>query len=106
MAIQKLPAKPSEQPSAPRAWGYVRVSTDQQADSGLSIDEQKVKIEARCLENGWRLERIFVDAGVSGGISLGLRPEGKKLLGVVRPSMSSSRRKWIGCSAAPPMLCM
>jgi DNA invertase Pin-like site-specific DNA recombinase len=69
----------------PRAWGYVRVSTEMQADSGLSLDEQQTKIRARCVENGWALERIFVDAGVSGGILLGQRPEGDRLLRVVRP---------------------
>jgi hypothetical protein len=25
-----------------------------------------VKIEARCVENGWQLEHVYIDAGVSG----------------------------------------
>ena len=70
---RKLPWQDSL-PLPPRAYGYVRVSTDSQADSGLSIDEQQTKIRARCVENGWSLERIFTDAGVSGGVALGLRP--------------------------------
>ena len=37
----------------------------------------------RALENGWTLEHIFVDAGVSGSIALGARPEGSKLLRAV-----------------------
>lgn len=69
----------------PRAYGYCRVSTEAQSDSGLSIDEQQTKIRARCLENGWALERIFVDAGVSGGVPLGSRPQGDKLLRAVCP---------------------
>jgi DNA invertase Pin-like site-specific DNA recombinase len=64
---------------------YARVSTDQQRDSGISLDEQQRKIEGRCLENGWNLERIYVDAGISGSTPLGRRPEGAKLLAAVRP---------------------
>ena len=44
------------------------MSTDTQADSGLSIDEQQTKIRARCVENGWQLVRVYVDAGISGGV--------------------------------------
>ena len=56
-----------------------------QRDSGISLDEQRRKIEARCIENGWHLEHVYIDAGVSGGTPLGKRPEGAKLLGVVQP---------------------
>jgi DNA invertase Pin-like site-specific DNA recombinase len=71
---------------ARRAYGYCRVSTDQQRDSGISLDEQERKIRARCLENGWHLEHVYIDAGVSGGTPLGKRPEGAKLLSVVQPN--------------------
>jgi putative DNA-invertase from lambdoid prophage Rac len=43
------------------------------------------KLEARCLEQGWSLERVFVDAGVSGSTPLARRPEGGKLLAALRP---------------------
>jgi putative DNA-invertase from lambdoid prophage Rac len=46
-----------------RVYGYCRVSTERQADSGISLDEQQRKIEARCTENGWALEHVYVDAG-------------------------------------------
>jgi DNA invertase Pin-like site-specific DNA recombinase len=72
-------------PNIRRAWGYVRVSTEAQSDSGISIDEQQVKIRARALENNWNLEHVYIDAGVSGGTPLAKRPEGAKLLAVVRP---------------------
>src|SRR3954470_17743799 len=86
MATRKLsPIPDSVQPAGPRAWGYARVSTDQQADSGISLDEQKRKIEARCAENGWQLEHVYVDAGISGSMPLGRRPQGAKLLAAVRP---------------------
>ena len=64
MATRRLkPSSNSLQPPAQRAWGYARVSTDQQRDSGISLDEQQRKIEARCIENGWHLERVYVAAG-------------------------------------------
>jgi putative DNA-invertase from lambdoid prophage Rac len=68
-----------------RVFGYCRVSTDRQADSGLSLDEQQRKIEPRCLENGWQLETVFVDAGVSGSTPLAKRPQGARLLAALRP---------------------
>jgi putative DNA-invertase from lambdoid prophage Rac len=68
-----------------RVFGYCRVSTDRQADSGLGLDEQQRKIEARCLENGWQLEHVYIDAGVSGSTPLSKRPQGSRLLAALRP---------------------
>jgi site-specific DNA recombinase len=45
--------------------GYLRVSTDEQADSGLSLLAQRSRIEAYAAANGWELIEIFEDAGVS-----------------------------------------
>jgi DNA invertase Pin-like site-specific DNA recombinase len=56
-----------------------------QADSGLSIDEQRIKIESRAREMGWTLERVYVDAGVSGSTPLARRPGGAKLLRGLEP---------------------
>ena len=81
MATRKLTTTRIDvQPAAQRAWGYIRVSTDQQRDSGISLDEQQRKIEARCIENGWSLEHVYVDAGISGSTPLARRPEGARLL--------------------------
>jgi hypothetical protein len=95
--------RPSPKPvqcAAPKVYGYARVSTDRQADSGISLDEQERKIEARCNENDWRLEHVYVDAGVSGSTPLARRPEGGKLLAVLLPGdiviaakMDSSARR-------------
>lgn len=35
--------------------GYVRVSTEEQADSGLGLEAQKAKIQAHARVNGWRV---------------------------------------------------
>lgn len=46
--------------------GYVRVSTEQQASEGISLEAQKGKISAWCELNGYTLAGLFVDAGISG----------------------------------------
>ena len=45
---------------------YLRVSTDEQAIDGYSIQIQKEKLIAYCKALGWVIVRIFVDAGWSG----------------------------------------
>ena len=49
-----------------KAIGYIRVSTQGQADDGVSLEAQKAKIEAWCLANDYSLVDMFVDAGISG----------------------------------------
>ncbi len=49
-----------------RAFGYCRVSTEQQADEGVSLEAQQAKIAAWCLANDIELDTVFVDAGISG----------------------------------------
>lgn len=68
-----------------RAYGYARVSTDAQTDGGISLDEQEHKIKSRCSENGWQLERVYVDAGISGSTPLSRRPQGARLLAALKP---------------------
>ncbi len=48
-----------------KAIGYIRVSTATQADSGVSLDAQKDKIKAWCKVNGYRLDTVFSDRGMS-----------------------------------------
>ena len=43
------------------AFGYVRVSTEQQASEGISLEAQKGKIVAWCELNGYALSSLFVD---------------------------------------------
>jgi len=50
-----------------KAIGYVRVSTQEQTESGLSLDSQRRKIEAFCEAKDWRLTEIVSDPGLSGG---------------------------------------
>ena len=46
--------------------GYVRVSTDKQADEGISLEAQQDKIASWADLNGYDLGHIFIDAGISG----------------------------------------
>lgn len=46
--------------------GYIRVSTDEQAESGLGLAAQRRAIEAECASRGWNLTDIREDAGLSG----------------------------------------
>ena len=49
-----------------QAIGYVRVSTEQQANEGVSLEAQRAKIEHWCKANGYELVNVYVDAGISG----------------------------------------
>lgn len=42
--------------------GYVRVSTAEQADSGLGLEAQRAAITAECERRGWTLVDVHVDA--------------------------------------------
>jgi len=49
-----------------QAIGYIRVSTEQQADEGISLEAQKNKIAAWCELNDYELAGVYEDAGISG----------------------------------------
>lgn len=49
-----------------KAVGYIRVSTDMQADKGTSLENQVDRIIEFCQKKGLFLENIFEDAGFSG----------------------------------------
>ena len=62
------------------AIGYIRVSTAEQADSGLGLAAQDERIRAYCRMKGLELREIISDNGVSGGKPLHNRPGGAVLL--------------------------
>jgi DNA invertase Pin-like site-specific DNA recombinase len=49
-----------------KAIGYIRVSTQGQADEGVSLEAQRAKIRAWCELNDAELVAVFEDAGLSG----------------------------------------
>ena len=52
-------------PSA-RAIAYLRVSTDQQAESGLGLEAQEAAVRSAASRLRLEVVRVFVDGGTSG----------------------------------------
>jgi site-specific DNA recombinase len=48
-----------------RIIAYTRVSTQEQADEGVSLEAQRLRLEAYCTAHGWPVPELVVDAGVS-----------------------------------------
>ncbi len=48
------------------AVGYIRVSTDEQADSGAGMEAQRRAITHACEARDWSLAEVFEDGGASG----------------------------------------
>ncbi len=48
-----------------RVLGYVRVSTDEQSNSGAGLEAQRGAILAECERRGWELVELIEDAGYS-----------------------------------------
>jgi len=65
-----------------RVFGYVRVSTIEQASNGESLDTQTAKITGYAMMQGWTVDEVFVEGGVSGSVPLADRPQGQRLLAV------------------------
>ena len=63
---------------------YVRVSTEEQANEGVSLDAQEARIRAYCAMRGLNLVEVIIDAGVSAGKPLSTRDGGKRVLDLVR----------------------
>jgi len=59
---------------------YVRVSTEEQAIHGLSIEAQTSALESWVKENGHRMVHIYTDAGISARKPASKRPALQQLL--------------------------
>lgn len=69
---------------APRAFLYVRVSTDRQSQEGHSLADQEKRLTGYAQSIGVPVAGVFIEAGVSGGKRLSLRPKGAQLMGTLR----------------------
>ena len=65
-------------------YGYVRVSTTNQVEKGLSLKEQTRQIELYAEVNKLEVDKVFTERGVSASIDLYQRPLGSKLMDVVQ----------------------
>jgi putative DNA-invertase from lambdoid prophage Rac len=61
-------------------FGYVRISGAWQADEGKSQRMQRRSIAGYAMAGGLQVDQTLVEAGVSGLVPLGNRPQGKPLL--------------------------
>jgi len=62
---------------------YIRVSTADQAEHGVSLDAQKERLTAYATANGLTVAGILREEAISGTIPLADRPEGEKLTQMV-----------------------
>jgi DNA invertase Pin-like site-specific DNA recombinase len=67
-----------------RAIGYVRVSTDQQAESGLGLEGQEAAVRAAASRLRLDIVRVFVDGGTSGKLGIEDRPVLLEAVGALR----------------------
>ena len=62
-----------------RAVAYIRVSTTDQRDRGVSLEAQAQALTAYCTMRGLELVETIEDAGVSGSVPLAKRADGRRL---------------------------
>ena len=60
--------------TTPRLVGYVRVSTTEQRDEGVSLRAQRERLRAYCAALGFELVAVHADEGVSGALPPHRRP--------------------------------
>lgn len=65
---QNLSSIPLEDNQQKNVYGYIRVSTETQADKGYGLDIQEDAIRGYCKSHNFNLLKIFIDAGKSGSI--------------------------------------
>ena len=72
------------------AVGYVRVSTEEQAVSGLGLEAQRSAITSEAARRGYELAGIYQDAGVSGGVRPSRRAGLQAALATIRDGDASA----------------
>ncbi len=72
-----------------RVCGYVRVSSQEQADSGAGLEAQRRAISDECKRRGWTLTEVFEDAAASAK-SLSRRPGLQSALDAVESGRASA----------------
>src|SRR5687768_93643 len=67
-----------------KVFGYLRVSTAEQASNGESLDTQRQQIIGYAMMKGWSVSEFFIEGGVSGSVPLADRPEGRRMVAAVQ----------------------
>jgi DNA invertase Pin-like site-specific DNA recombinase len=68
-----------------KAVGYIRVSTQEQAQEGVSVDAQRIALERYCELEELDLVTVYEDPGVSASKPLWERPSGKEMRARLEP---------------------
>jgi site-specific DNA recombinase len=84
MPLWSMTKPTKHHPSSTTVVAYCRVSTEEQAIEGVSLDAQQARIRAYCAMRGLELVDVVIDAGVSGYKPLAERGGGARLLDMVR----------------------
>ena len=66
-----------------KTYGYIRVSTNQQVETGMSLKEQERQIKSYADLKNLKIKKVFTERGVSASVELTKRPSGRQLLGIV-----------------------
>lgn len=72
-----------------KAVGYVRVSTEEQAKDGESLQRQEALIRTEAQRQGWELVAVLRDEGISGGKPASKRPGFAALVAMVEARAAS-----------------
>jgi DNA invertase Pin-like site-specific DNA recombinase len=65
-------------------YAYTRVSTMDQADSGLGLSDQEEKIRSYAKMRDLQIDRLFVDNGISGTVPIADRPAGGEMVALLK----------------------
>lgn len=79
----------STKPVSNVAVGYIRVSTEEQASSGISLQAQEEAVRAYCAMRGLSLVEVAVDAGISAKMPLRDREGGERAMTLLREGGAS-----------------
>jgi putative DNA-invertase from lambdoid prophage Rac len=67
-----------------KIYGYIRVSTNNQVENGMSLEDQTRQIQLYGEVHKLKVDKVFTERGVSGGVEFYKRPTGKKLMEVLQ----------------------
>lgn len=89
-----------------RVFLYVRVSTEEQALHGLSIEAQTTALQTWAQEQGHQVAGLYIDAGISARKAASNRPQLQRLLADVRAGRGDliALPSWIDGSAILPSI--
>ena len=87
-------AKQNTESNSKLAVAYIRVSTEEQASEGVSLDAQEAALRAYCTMRGLTLVELVSDAAVSAGKPLATREGGRRVLDLVKRGEVGSVVAW------------